>query len=621
MTQTIGSIELRHTLGQGAFGKVVLGYDKKKQSNVAVKVIEKSLVREMNIQAYVEREIELMRKLKHDHVVRLLAVLDTSKAYHLVMELATGGEVFDRIVESKRFDEQTARKYFQQLVSAVHYCHQVHNIVHRDLKAENLLLDGNADLKVCDFGLSRYASAAAGKSDKLVLFTSLAGSTDYQAPEVIKEDGYMGFSCDIWSCGVILFFMLCGYLPFADRTEELTRERVLAVKYNKDNKYLPDSVKHLLSHMLTADPAQRYTIMEVIRHPWVMESLDVERLFPTVPKESFGISPIMTPTAKDVSGSFRRVESPEVPGSPVVNIREELHLAFQSCNVNHSGFLTRDEVRDVLVKLNDETPVADDEVTSFMSNFELDPEGRITEEQFIVGWGKVNSGTSSKYHVEKLVNIFHFNLERELLDELRKAFNEIDRNHFGVITPENILELNLGVEPSQVQEFFDTMDPAHKGKPRLNFEHFVETMTRSDLLRNHPLAVRLKRVNQMFEVSEMQSYRCFLAGFTVAGFREVIANKIKCESPVTIHTTISAGETEGYYYGSVPDATMAEKMRLQVGIMLLPAATGYTKVQAYRILGKTENFHLWFKSFRRMLRNEIQTCEEDTLVRGESELL
>ena len=571
----------------------------------------------MNIQSYVEREIELMRKLKHDHVVKLITVLDTSKSYHLVMELATGGELFDRIVESKRFDENTARKYFQQLVSAVYYCHQVHHIVHRDLKAENLLLDGAGELKVCDFGLSRYASTVVGKSDKLVLFTSLAGSTDYQAPEVIKEDGYMGFSCDIWSCGVILFFMLSGYLPFADKTEDLTRDRVLACKYNKDNKYLPAGVKDLLQHMFTVDPNQRYSIMDVMRHPWVIENLDTEKLFPSVPKESFGRSPIATPTQKDATGSFRRIESPEVCGSPN-NFREELHLAFQSCNVNHSGFLTRDEVRDVLIKLNDENPVADGETNNFMANFELDAEGRITEEQFIIGWSKLTSHSGTKLQIDKLINIFHFNLERELLDELRKAFNEIDRNHAGVITPENIVELNLGVEKEQVQEFFDTMDPLHKGKPSMNFEHFVATMTKSDLLRNHPLAVRLKRVNQMFEVSEMQSFRSFLAGFTVAGFREVIANKIKNESPVTIHTSVRQGETEGYYYGDVVDD---EKIRLQVGIMLLPAATGYTKVQAYRILGKTENFHTWFKGFRRMLRSEIQTCEEDTLVRGESELL
>lgn len=620
---TIGSIELRHTLGCGAFGKVVLGYDKKKHSNVAVKVIEKELVREMNIQTYVEREIELMRKLKHDHVVKLIAVADTAKAYNLVMELATGGELFDRIVESKRFEEQTARRYFQQLVSAVHYCHHVHHIVHRDLKAENLLLDGNGDLKVCDFGLSRYASTAAGKSDKLVLFTSLAGSTDYQAPEVIKEDGYLGFSCDIWSCGVILFFMLCGYLPFADKTEDLTRERVLAVKYSKDNKYLPEAVRNLLSHMLTADPAKRYTILDVIRHPWVVENLDVDKLFPTLSKETLGISPVMTPTTSAPADSFRRIsaDSPEVANSPVVNFRDELHLAFQSCNVNHSGFLTRDEVRDVLVKLNDETAVGDDEVTSFMANFGLDTEGRITEEQFIIGWGKLNTGCTNKYQVDKLINIFHFSLERELLDELRNAFNEIDKHHFGVITPENILELNLGIDKAQVDEFFAKTDPAHKEKPRLNFEHFVETMTRSDMLRNHPLAVRLKRVNQMFEVSEMQSFRSFLAGFTVSGFREVIANKIINDSPKLIATTITQGETEGYYYGTVLDQAGGEKVKLQVGFMLLPACSGYTKVQAYRILGKTENFHVWFKSFRRILRSEIQACEEDTLVRGESELL
>jgi hypothetical protein len=125
----------------------------------------------------------------------------------------------------------------------------------------------------------------------------------------------------------------------------------------------------------------------------------------------------------------------------------------------------------------------------------------------------------------------------------------------------------------------------------------------------------------MFDVSEMQSYRTFLTGFTVAGLRENIATKIKSEAPALINTTITEGETEGYYYGTIVEPTNREKMTLQVGIMLLPACTGYTKLQAYRIQGKTENFHAWFKHFRRMLRCEIQACEEDTLARGESEWL
>lgn len=618
-TTVVGNVELRHILGQGGFGKVMLGYDRKLKREVAVKVIDKQLVRENNLQPYVEREIEMMRNLNHDHVVKLLTVIDTSKGYHLVMELATNGELFDKIVESKRFDEATARNYFQQLISAVDYCHSK-KIVHRDLKAENLLLGTKGELKVCDFGLSRYTTKNPF-TDHPIMFTSLAGSTDYQAPEVIQEGGYQGSSCDIWSCGVILFFMLCGYLPFADKSDDLTRGRIIKGEYNKNAKWLSEGAKDLISHLLMISPTKRYDTKQIIQHPWFKVGLDVKTLFPHIDDLSRTSTP-STPTLGLRQASQGHIDSPEHPSSPLTNPRELLHQAFVSCNVDRTGYLTHDEVRDVLIKLNDEKPVSEDDVRAFMASFELDNEGRITEEQFMVGWqrdAQQNCGVPQKYSLSRLCNVFHFDLERELLAGLRVAFNVLDVEHKGVVLPENLAKLGLGLSQPEIQELFRMMDPAHPDHASLNFENFVNFCTKYDLLVKHPIAMRLRRLEKLFDATEFQGFRNFLStGFTVAGLREVIMNKIRTNAPRDLTTVISNGETEGYLYGTFMDG---EKKVLEVGIQLRPAAQGYTKVLAYRIGGKTEIFHMWFRSFRKLLRDEILTCAEDTAIKGESELM
>lgn len=631
----VNGIELRHVIGQGGFGRVMLGYDTKQKRDVAVKVIDKALVKENNLEPYVEREISMMRTLQHEHVVRLITAFDTNKAYYLVMELATGGELFDKIVESKRFDEDTARNYFQQLISAVHYCH-THKIVHRDLKAENLLLGPRGDLKVCDFGLSRYTTKSPF-TDNPIVFTSLAGSTDYQAPEVLREGGYQGSSCDIWSCAVILFFMLCGYLPFADKSDELTRKRILNCDYFKTSKYLPEGAKDLIAHMLKVNPQERFDTKKIIDHPWFRVKLDPS-LFPAnCLQPSDSPTSASTPKSSPTTGGLHSItrsssgqhlsDSPD-PGSPVhANPREQLHQAFVSCNVDRTGYLTHDEVRDVLIKLNNETPVDEDEVKDFMSKFQLDEQGRITEEQFMLGWQRNIEAVeqpgmhrSGKYSLSRLCNVFHFEVERELIAELRKAFDELDGDHSGLLNPQTIAKMNLGLTCDEITTLFHMMDPSHPEKAAMSFENFVNFCTKYDLLQKHPIAMRLRRLETLFDATDFQTFRHVIStGFTVAGLRDIIITKIASEAPSQISTEIEQGETQGYLYGTMVDGE--GKRILQMGIQLLPAVQGYTKVLAYRIGGKTEHFHQWFRNFRKLLMKEILTCAEDTAVIGESELM
>lgn len=175
------------------------------------------------------------------------------------MEFASGGELFDYIVQNQRIREPEACKFFQQLISGVEYIGKL-NIVHRDLKPENLLLDHNMGLKVVDFGLSNtYRNGE--------LLKTACGSPCYAAPEMIAGKKYNGTQVDIWSCGVILFAMICGYLPFEDPNTSCLYKKILAADYHTPN-FISDSAKDLLSKILNTDPDTRFNIDQIRDHPW-----------------------------------------------------------------------------------------------------------------------------------------------------------------------------------------------------------------------------------------------------------------------------------------------------------------------------------------------------------------
>eukprot|EP00796_Vickermania_ingenoplastis_P004440 gene4440-3239_t len=606
------NIELGPVLGSGGFGKVYCGYDRKRQENVAVKVINKALVKRNGIEEYVSREIQMMRKIKSPYIVRLYEAIETSSSYNLVMELAPNGELFDKIVTVERFDEDTARRYFQQLIHAVLYCHS-HHIVHRDLKAENLLVAADNTLRLCDFGLSRYTRENSSFDDNNVLFMSLAGSIDYQAPEILMERGYGGSQCDMWSCGAILFFMLCGYLPFTDRTDGLTRKRILTNQYNRNNKYLSPSAADLISHLLDRDPKTRYTCHDVIHHPWFQVNLDFE-MFP-------GEAPV-SPQSPGTPGDFiHREETPKESmnaDSPTTQLSLDIRQAFSSVNVTGDGYLNKEEVRDALIKLN-QREVSDQELQEFLSNFQLNKDGCITEEEFVIGWTKHQNKLGKKYDIRRMGHLFHYNLEKEFLQTIRKTFDSIDKEHTGTITKANIMQMGLEFTESEVQKLFDVVNPEHPGRSYITFENFVKLSMRYDLLKNSTLAIRLRRLEEVFELTEMHSLKSSLnTGYTVSGSPPIIKALLISKSE-QLHTAFEEGETKGYLYGTHKDAN--GKFVLEVGVRLMQSVHGYTKVVAYRIRGKTPDFHKWFLSLRKCMKDQLLMCEEDTAIKGEPELM
>ncbi|KAK8579808.1 hypothetical protein V6N13_142977 [Hibiscus sabdariffa] len=253
--------EFGRLLGQGNFAKVYHARNIKTSQSVAVKVIEKEKVLKVGMIDQTKREISGMSLVKHTNILELYEVMASKSKIYFVMEYAKGGELFNKLSKGK-LREDVARKYFQQLISAVDFCHS-RGVYHRDLKPENLLLDENGILKVSDFGLSALTEC---KHQDGLLHTT-CGTPAYVAPEVINRKGYDGAKADIWSCGVILYVMLAGYLPFHDTNLIAIYRKISKADYKFPNWFSPEVTK-LLSRILTPNPKARISIEKIMTNPW-----------------------------------------------------------------------------------------------------------------------------------------------------------------------------------------------------------------------------------------------------------------------------------------------------------------------------------------------------------------
>ncbi|THV02653.1 Pkinase-domain-containing protein [Dendrothele bispora CBS 962.96] len=276
-----GPYLLLQTLGEGEFGKVKLGLHCQWGEEVAVKLIRRGNVDSAVRMSKVEREIEVLRTLKHPNIVRLYDVIETDKYIGIIIEYASGGELFDHILAHRYLRERDAAKLFSQLISGVWYIHQK-KIVHRDLKLENLLLDRHRNVIITDFG---FANRFEHRADDLM--QTSCGSPCYAAPELVISEGlYVGSAVDIWSCGVILYAMLAGYLPFDDDPANPDGDNInLLYKYIVNTPlsfpdYISEQARDLLSMMLVPDPSRRASLENIMRHPW----LAAYQVDPTDPK-------------------------------------------------------------------------------------------------------------------------------------------------------------------------------------------------------------------------------------------------------------------------------------------------------------------------------------------------
>lgn len=258
-TKSIGHYILGKTIGEGTFGKVKLGTHILTGERVAVKILEKERIVEVADVERVAREVHILKLVRHPHVVQLYEIIETRRQLYLIMEYAGNGELFDFIVAHGRVQEKEACRFFHQIIAGVERIHSM-NIVHRDLKPENLLLDDRQCIKIVDFGLSNVYREGQ-------LLKTACGSPCYAAPEMIAGRNYVPSLCDLWSCGVILFALVCGYLPFEDQNTAALYRKILAADY-KPPHFISENARSLIAGLLTVDPNRRLTVVGVRQHNW-----------------------------------------------------------------------------------------------------------------------------------------------------------------------------------------------------------------------------------------------------------------------------------------------------------------------------------------------------------------
>lgn len=267
-----GKYELGRQLGHGTFAKVYHAKNLHTGKSVAMKVVGKEKVIKVGMMDQVKREISVMKMVQHPNIVELYEVMASKSKIYFAMELVRGGELFSKIAKG-RLREDVARSYFQQLISAVDFCHS-RGVYHRDLKPENLLLDEEGNLKVTDFGLSAFCDHL--RQDGLLHTT--CGTPAYVAPEIIGKKGYDGAKADIWSCGVILYVLLAGFLPFQDENIVAMYRKI----YRGDFKCPPwfsSDARKLITKLLDPNPSSRISISKIMESPWFKKSAPKDTKF------------------------------------------------------------------------------------------------------------------------------------------------------------------------------------------------------------------------------------------------------------------------------------------------------------------------------------------------------
>ncbi|XP_039039130.1 CBL-interacting serine/threonine-protein kinase 24-like isoform X1 [Hibiscus syriacus] len=298
-TKKLGKYEIGRTIGEGTFAKVKFAKNTDTGESVAIKVLAKTTILKHGMVDQIKREISIMKIVKHPNIVRLHEVLASRTKIYIILEFVSGGELFDKIVHRVRLPENECRQYFQQLVNAVAHCHSK-GVYHRDLKPENLLLDSSGNLKVSDFGLSALTQQGGR------LLHTMCGTPNYVAPEVLGNEGYDGAAADVWSCGVILFVIMAGYLPFDEIDLPTLYKKISVAQFSCPPLFSPGA-KSLIQKILDPNPKTRIQIEGIKKDPWFQK-----HYVPVKPRDE-------EVSLDDVLAVFDDIEDQYVSEQPLVN--------------------------------------------------------------------------------------------------------------------------------------------------------------------------------------------------------------------------------------------------------------------------------------------------------------
>ena len=429
-------------IGAGGYARCLLVKNKTTGQLYACKELQKN---KLNNVASLKSEIQILIKLDHPNIIKLYEIYENDNYIYLVMELCTGGELFDRIIQKteqgKTFTEKEVANIFHQMMSAINYCHS-NKIVHRDLKPENLLLatqDENSPIKVIDFGMSRIFN------DKQAMFDKV-GTAYYISPEVL--DGFYDEKCDIWSAGVILYILLCGYPPFNGNDDDEIFESIKKRKFvypDAEWANISNEAKDLINKMLS-DPLNRLTAEQVLSHPWLKKQLSNDT-------KSTGIK-INFNTFKTYSGANKlsRAVLTYIASRLTDSEVKKLKDAFQKIDVNGDGMLTLEELKNA-INQNPEVHVMN--IEQIFKTIDTDNSGVINYTEFLAA------------SIDKRIYLQE--------DKLRDAFKLFDEDKSGKISKSEISKIlkfkKSGAEMTKLFEKYDL-----NGDGEIDFEEFLNMM-------------------------------------------------------------------------------------------------------------------------------------------------
>ncbi|EGR32359.1 protein kinase domain protein [Ichthyophthirius multifiliis] len=406
--------QLGKVLGEGGFGIVCLVTHKTTGIIRAMKMIKKEKLNKIQEDQLFE-ELNIVKQIDNPYIIKIFEHFEDDKNHYLITEYCTGGELFERIKDVSPFTEKVAANYMKQILSAISYCH-FHKIVHRDLKPENILFDkkqSNSNLKVIDFG----ASTKFNPDQKL---TKRIGTPFYVAPEILTKTPY-DEKCDVWSLGVILYIMLCGYPPFFGYSDQEIYEKVKKGKYefySEDWNFISKEAKDLISKMLQYNPINRISAAEAYAHPWISQNRNVEQLD----------DKIMKKLCQFQAKSKLRAAILQLMANQVINTQEKEQMVqyFDSLDTNGDGMLSREElIQGYTNFLNGDFIKAQQIVEDSFKDLDLDGSGKVEFTEFLV----------ASLQKEKL----------QSKDRIEQAFKLIDQDNNGQITKKELEDIMGGI--------------------------------------------------------------------------------------------------------------------------------------------------------------------------------
>jgi len=431
-------------IGHGAFAKVSICTDKESKEKYAVKTVQKNLEDPGKQREGILKEIAIMRMLQdHPNTVRLIEVFEDNDYYMLVMELCSGGELFDQIIAKGHFSEKDAAEKMQCLLDFIAFAHSK-NIIHRDLKPENILLSDKsptAALKVIDFGTSDFCLAGQRLQQKF-------GTPYYVAPEVLKKD--YDKSADIWSAGVIMYILLCGYPPFGGKTDAKILQRVQAGVYSFEGReweVVTEAAKDMISQMLVMDISKRATAKQLLQHRWFQVAA-------TAPAAALGAHMVKRLRAFAGMSRMKRLALVVLARTLTDNDVKRLRELFAAMDTNNDGKIDSQDLHNALEKVG--AAIDESEMQELFHASDIDGTGQIDYEEFIAAMLDSNRVARRK-------------------EAVRKSFEELDKDGDGFITAEDLVKVMP--RGSSIELARDMVNEVDKnGDGRVDYHEFQQMM-------------------------------------------------------------------------------------------------------------------------------------------------